>query len=120
MAIICKDTDCCTLTHDYDADCVSGDSTPPQSNQMPSIRNILDAIENDHLTLTYARWQNMPSLSEPFLELAYWIGQNPGNPLPQDRDEARDRSNQVVYAERDQWVVFHIPRQYARTSTPIW
>ncbi|CAG7566318.1 unnamed protein product [Fusarium equiseti] len=76
---------------------------------IPPLINILEGILNRQLTLHYARWQYMSGASSeanagPFLELAYWIGQDPGNAAEVfDRSEFEDGT----YRTEDRWVVFH-------------
>jgi hypothetical protein len=52
------------------------------------------------LVLTYARWQQ--DGAGPFLELAYWIGTNPGTQQPGDDNALRDLNAN----DRSEWVVF--------------
>ncbi|KAL5349117.1 hypothetical protein ACLOAV_005405 [Pseudogymnoascus australis] len=53
------------------------------SSDVPNVDTILGGILNGELSLHYARWQyqsgaQSDSPAGPFLELAYWIGPNPG------------------------------------------
>jgi chitinase len=87
---------------------------PDNEAYIPNLIQVLQGISRGHLSLHYARWEwfrGRDSLARrgPMLELAYWIGNNPGedtlgNP---DYDVYRDTS-QEHRDNPDLWVVFHI------------
>lgn len=83
---------------------------------MPNTRLILQGIEAGHLTLHYARWQYMTGIATqghaagPFLELAYWIGENPGV-TPTQLEETGynlDQYRDLTTPNTDRWVMFHL------------
>ncbi|RYP74296.1 hypothetical protein DL771_003117 [Monosporascus sp. 5C6A] len=82
------------------------------TNDVPSLLTLFEGIEEGDLSLHYARWQWQTGRStgqseNPFLELAYWIGWEPGvadpNPL---FDRYRDTSPRQ--GPPDRWVIFHL------------
>ncbi|KAI5455806.1 chitinase [Mariannaea sp. PMI_226] len=83
-------------------------------NDIPGLKKILEGIQRGHLTLHYARWEwynggrsGLPP--GPMLELAYWIGPEPGIIDPdEDLNDYRDNSWPRSVAEPDRWVVFHL------------
>jgi hypothetical protein len=78
-------------------------------NVFPSAAMILTGIEDGHLTLNYFRWQWYQG-REPFLELAYWIGPNPGV-TPTLTEETnlnlRRYRTQQTGTQQDRWVMMH-------------
>ncbi|KAM0467219.1 hypothetical protein ACHAP7_012162 [Fusarium lateritium] len=73
---------------------------------IPSLTSVLRGIRLGPLTLHYARWEWI-SGGKPMLELAYWIGREPGveddNP---DLDDYRDTRDQT--RQSDRWIVIHL------------
>ncbi|RYP08310.1 hypothetical protein DL765_008852 [Monosporascus sp. GIB2] len=98
--------------------------TSSDQSDVPNFETILDGILNGDLGLHYARWQwawgaesNAPA--GPFLELAYWIGPDPGvattgntryDPVP--GHEAQKPSTRGLRS-----VVFHM---HIDQSDPTW
>lgn len=99
---------------------------PFESDQSytPNIRAILQGIERGDLSLHYARWQwynNEPR--GPLLELAYWIGPQPGVATTGNSayDQYRDTTQRDNQWGRDRWAVFHLhftqnPREWLITG----
>ncbi|EFY94032.1 glycoside hydrolase family 18 protein [Metarhizium robertsii ARSEF 23] len=82
------------------------------TNDVPGLETILEGIRVGHLTLHYARWQYQEgqataSAPGPILELAYWIGPQPGvHTEDAELDQYRDTT--ARNAPDDRWVVFHL------------
>lgn len=78
------------------------------TNDVPSLTTILNGIVSGDLTLHYARWEwargtasNAPP--GPMLELAYWIGTEPGvDPNDNHFDQYRDQTPRT--GRGDRWV----------------
>ncbi|RYO92560.1 hypothetical protein DL766_002359 [Monosporascus sp. MC13-8B] len=99
--------------------------TSSDQSDVPNFETILDGILNGDLSLHYARWQwawgaesNAPA--GPFLELAYWIGPDPG--VATTGDTRYDRYRDMTYRSPQQggpdlWVVFHM---HIDPSDPTW
>ncbi|KAL0471580.1 hypothetical protein QR685DRAFT_207802 [Neurospora intermedia] len=78
------------------------------NNRQPFIGDILEGILAGHLSPHYARWQWIDGVraAGPMLELAYWIGPNPGQPSGTQYDRYRD-THTPNHGDPDRWVVFH-------------
>ncbi|KAK6193541.1 hypothetical protein LQW54_012346 [Pestalotiopsis sp. IQ-011] len=72
-------------------------------NGIPSMHSILEGILSGDLSLHYARWQR--DRSGLLLEVAYWIGPQPG--MAGGSDAYRDAVTQGNGAVQDNWAVFH-------------
>jgi chitinase len=81
------------------------------ANGTPRIITIFNGIRDGHLSLHYARWQwvggeasNAPE--GPLLELAYWIGPNPGVDTTGNTfyDQYRDMRGRGASFGPDRWV----------------
>lgn len=90
---------------------VPGDGRVSSRPDIPTIDTILRGILEGDLTLHYARWQwqsgqGSNSAEGPFLELAYWIGPEPGESTTGDPhyDQYRDSSNRSGRGNTGRWV----------------
>ncbi|KAG6006481.1 hypothetical protein E4U21_007025 [Claviceps maximensis] len=88
---------------------------------IPALDTILTAILSGAITLHYARWQYYRGTSSgnrpgPMLELAYWLGREPGRSHNEDISQYQDRRPRERWPS-DQWVLFHF---HFDDSNPHW